>query len=154
MNTTLTPATRLSRVLTDWLRPNALVDRDLFDLGSNLLSSRPGVNVPSVNIKETPNAFVLEIAAPGLRREDFQLEVDDHTLTVSAETEDEENDEKSDNGYFRREYSYDAFSRSFVLPENVKEGAIEAKYERGILIVTVPKATESRAKPVKKIAVL
>ena len=80
MNASLTPATRLSRILTDWLRPNALVDRDLSDLDLNLASSRPGINVPSVNIRESANAFVLEIAAPGLQRQDFQLEVDDHTL--------------------------------------------------------------------------
>lgn len=97
--------------------------------------------------------FVLELAAPGLQREDFHLEVDDHTLTISAEKENEQNEGENEMGFSRREYSYNSFSRSFVLPESVKEGSIEARYDNGVLFVTVPKLANEQPRPVKKITV-
>lgn len=152
MNLTLrTP--RLPRLLSDWLRPNTLLDRDFFDIDSDLFPARLGVNVPSVNIKETPKDYLLEVAAPGLERKDFKIEVDNHMLTISAEKEEKKEEKKESNGYSRKEYSFNSFCRSFTLPENVKEGNIDAKYENGILKVTVPKAKETQVKPAHKIPV-
>lgn len=153
MNTSLTPATRLSRLFTDWLRPDSLIDREFFDWEPSLLGSRLGVNVPSVNYRETPKEFILEVAAPGLERKDFKLEIDNNTLCISAEKEEKKEESEKGNGYFRKEYSYNSFSRSFALPENIKEGAIDAKYENGILTVTVPKQKETPTKAVHTIAV-
>lgn len=152
MNLTLRP-TSLSNVFSDWLHPNTIFDKDLFDMGPNLISARLGVNVPSVNIKETSKEYTLEVAAPGLERKDFNIEVENNTLKISAEKEEKKEEKKESNGYSRKEYSYNSFSRSFFLPENVKEAAIDAKYENGILKVHVPKAKETHAKPVHKIAV-
>ena len=153
MNTSLTPATRLSRMMTEWLRPNSLFDREFFDIESSPFFSKTGVTIPSVNIRETPQEYIIDVAAPGLLREDFKLEVDNHTLTVSAEKEEEKEENKEKNGYSRREYSYNSFSRSFALPENVREGDIDAKYDKGILTVTVPKAKTTSTKPVQRIQV-
>lgn len=143
--------TSLSRFLSDW--PTSLFDRDFFDIESGRSPARLGVNVPSVNIKETPKEYILEVAAPGLERKDFNIEVDNRTLTISAEKEEKKEEKSEDNGYSRREYSFNSFSRSFTLPEDTKEGNIDAKYENGILKLTLPKSKESASKTVKRIEV-
>jgi|SRR5690349_21779257 len=148
---TLTPARPLSGLLTDWLRPDSLLDRGFFNFDKDLMFAKPGINVPSVNIRETEKEFILELAAPGLQRSDFEIELDQHNLTISAEKEEESEEEKDE--YARREYSYNSFSRSFTLPENVKESAIDARYDKGILTVTVPKLKQDASKPAQKITV-
>jgi HSP20 family protein len=150
MNLTLRPTASLSRFLSDW--PTALIDRDFFDVESDLSPARLGINVPSVNIMETPEEYILELAAPGLERKDFNIEVDNDTLTISAEKE-ERKEKKESNGYSRKEYSFDSFSRSFSLPNDVKDSSIDARYDNGILKVTVPKSKEGTPNPVKKISV-
>ena len=141
----------MSRFLSDW--PSSLLDRDFFDVESNMLPARLGVNIPSVNIRETPKEYVLEVAAPGLERKDFNIEVDNRTLTISAEKEEKKEEKREEDGYSRKEYSFNSFSRSFTLPDNVKDSDIDAKYDNGILKVTVPKEKETAGKAVKKITV-
>jgi HSP20 family protein len=150
MNSTVKPTAGLSTFLTSW---PTLFDRNFFDIESDLFPARLGVNVPSANIRETPKEYVVEVAAPGLERNDFSIELENHTLTVSAEKEDSKEEKGDYNGYFRKEYSFNSFSRSFSLPDNVKESAIEAKYENGVLKLTVPKSKETPSKPTKKIEV-
>jgi HSP20 family protein len=150
MNITVkTPS--MPKVMTDWLRPESLLGRDFFDFGSDFFTPRLGITVPSVNIRETPKDYLFEVAAPGLERKDFNVELDNHMLKISVEKEDTKEDKE--NGYFRKEYSFTSFARSFTLPENVKESNIDAKYENGILTVLVPKAKEVTATPIKKITV-
>ena len=84
MNLTVRPS-GLSRLFSDW--PSTLLDRDFFDFESDLSAARLGINVPSVNISETPKDYILEVAAPGLERKDFNIEIDNHTLCISAEKE-------------------------------------------------------------------
>lgn len=151
MSLTLRPMTSLSRFLSDW--PTSLFDRDFFDIESGRSPARLGVNVPSVNVRETPKEYILEVAAPGLERKDFNIEVDNRTLTISAEKEEKKEEKSEDNGYSRREYSFNSFSRSFTLPEDSKESNIDAKYENGILKLTLPKSKESTSKTVKRIEV-
>lgn len=139
------------KVLADWLRPESLLTRDFFDFGNDFFAPRLGVTVPSVNIMETPKDFTFEVAAPGLDRKDFNIQLDNHILVISAEKED--TTESKLNGYFRKEYSFNTFTRSFTLPENVEESKIDAKYENGILRVMVPKATEAPVHTPKKISV-
>ena len=141
----------LPSLLTDFLRPVPFFGRDLFDFDSDLVPAQLGVNVPSVNIKETPKEFNLELAAPGLERKDFEIEVNNNILTISAEKEVEK--KEGDKEYSRREYSYSSFCRSFTLPEFVKEDDIKAKYENGILKVAIPKMKESATKAAHKISV-
>lgn len=129
----------------------SLLDRDFFGLDSDFFPSRLGINVPAVNISETPKEYRLELAVPGLERKDFNVEVDNHVLKITAEKE-EEKDEK-DGEYARREYSFNSFSRSFALPEGVKEGSIDAKYDDGLLKISIPKVKESPVKPALKVAV-
>lgn len=152
MSLALKKKSSLPALVSDWLSPvSSLWDRDFFNTDLDLFPRRVGVNVPSVNIAETPKDYQLEVAAPGLERKDFKIEVENHTLSISAEKEEKKKEEND--GYSRKEYSFNSFCRSFTLPENIKEDEIDAKYKDGILKVTVPKAKETPAKPVHSIPV-
>lgn len=109
-----------------------------------------GTTVPAVNVSEDDKAYKLELAAPGKVRDDFKVEVKNNSLCISSEIE--TSNEVEELNYSRKEYSYDSFDRSFALPENVKEEAIKAKYENGVLIVTIPK-TETEKPTTKSIPV-
>lgn len=141
----------LPSLFSDLLNPLTLLGRDMFDLDTSLVPSRLGITVPTANIKETPKEYKLELAAPGLERNDFSIEINNHSLTVSAEKEHESNEEE--NGYSKREYSFNSFCRTFSLPENIKEEKIEAKYDKGVLKISIPKEKETKVKPAQKISV-
>ncbi|MDX9782746.1 MAG: Hsp20/alpha crystallin family protein [Bacteroidales bacterium] len=111
--------------------------------------SRTNTTIPSVNISENDENFLIEVAAPGLDKSDFSIEVNQGTLKISSEIK-SENQEKEDR-YTRREFSYQSFCRSFSLPLTVDSDKIEAKYDKGILLVTIPKREEAKPKPVKMI---
>jgi HSP20 family protein len=113
-----------------------------------------GATLPAVNIVETNDEFQIEVAAPGMKRDDFKVELDNGILTIAAEREQTMESDKSDRNYNRREFSYQAFQRSFALPENKVEGEkISAKYHDGILHISVPKREEAKVKPAKQITV-
>ncbi len=97
-------------------------------------------DVPAVNIKEENDKFVLEMAAPGMKKDDFQINLDNYQLTISSEKK-EEKKEKEDN-YTRREFLYSSFSRSFTLPKTVDIEKIKADYKNGILNIVLPKKEE------------
>lgn len=151
MNLTVKKNGGLPSLFSDFFRNDSLFNRDLFDFDSDLFPARVGVNVPSANITETPKEFNLELAAPGLERKDFNIEIENNMLRISAEKKEEKREEDSE--YSRREYSFNSFSRTFTMPDNIKEDNIKAKYENGILKVTIPKLKESSVKPALKIAV-
>ena len=110
------------------------------------------VNVPAVNVSETENEYKLIIAAPGLEKKDFKVEMRDDMLTISAEKTKEEKEEK--NGRFnRREYNYSSWSRSFTLPEDAEGNKIDARYENGELKIRIPKTAGKERKNVKSISV-
>lgn len=93
--------------------------------------------MPAVNVKEENDAFIIDVAAPGLKKEDFKVEVDRGVLMISATTE-EKKEEKTDE-FKRQEFSYRNFKRSFWLPESVMTDKIDARYENGILELKIPK---------------
>ena len=95
---------------------------------------------PSVNIKETDKDYSIELAAPGLEKSDFQVEVKDDQLKIKVEKKAEHKEESED--YRRREFSYTSFSRSFYLPKDVRAEEIAAEYVNGILMITIPKHAE------------
>lgn len=105
--------------------------------------------VPSVNIRETKDNFMLEVAAPGMVKEDFDVNLDNNVLTVSGKKE--EKKEEKEEKYNRKEFSYTSFQRSFYLPEAVNAENIEAHYQDGILMITVPKKEEAKQKEAKRI---
>jgi HSP20 family protein len=109
------------------------------------------LQVPAVNIKETDNAFELSVAAPGLEKKDFKVEVDNNLLTISAEHKQEK--EEKDKEYTRKEYNYNSFMRSFELPSYVNAEAIDAQYKEGILTLTLPKKEEAETNRRKEISI-
>ncbi len=94
-------------------------------------------NKPAVNVIESENGFRIELAVPGLKKEDFKIDVDGDRLTISAEKKNE-SEEKGEK-YSRKEFSYQSFQRAFTLPETVDAEKISAVYEAGILNISVPK---------------
>ena len=121
-----------------------LFSRDLFNWNNSNYSST-STTVPSVNIKETADSFEVEMAAPGMDKKDFHVSLDGNTLTIASQKQKRE--ETSDAGYSRKEFSYQAFQRSFVLPKDVVDDEhIAARYENGLLHLTIPKKEEARKK--------
>ena len=110
------------------------------------------MNVPAVNVNETEKEFQLTIGAPGLEKKNFKVDAYDDILTISAEKEKEEKEEKNGR-YNRREYNYTSWSRSFTLPENCDVGKINAEYKNGELKVVIPKKEIKEPKKVKNISV-
>ena len=104
-----------------------------------------------MNISESETAYSVEVVAPGFKKEDFKLKVDDDILTISAEAKSEKA-EGNRKEYTRREYSYSSFTRSFHLPDNVKDDSIAATYKDGILNLELPKS-KSQVKATKEISV-
>ena len=112
--------------------------RDLAGFGITNNSST-NTTIPAVNIRETNDNFVVEMAAPGMTKNDFRVELDGNTLTISSEKKDEY-EEKDGERFTKREFSYQSFQRSFQLPkEVVDEEKIGAKYENGVLHLVIPK---------------
>ncbi len=101
-----------------------------------------GTSVP-VNIRETDKSYELEVVAPGLRKEDFHLQLAGDALTVSFEHKEEKNDEEGDR-WLRREYRSQSFARTFVLDEIVDSGKVQARYENGVLWLTLPKKEQAQ----------
>jgi HSP20 family protein len=128
---------------------------DLFRPWSDLFGNgdwpMPTMNVPAVNISEQDNRYLVSLAAPGMKKDDFKIEVDGNMLTITSEKE--ESTEEKDKKFTRKEYNYSSFSRCFSLPEEVKQENIEAKYEDGVLKIALPRKEESKKPAVKKIAV-
>ena len=131
--------------------------RDFFDV-ENMLSTNwqnwSGINksLPSVNISEDDKSFNVEVIAPGFKKEDFKINIEDDILTISAETNTENKEENKDKQYSRREYSHSSFTRSFRLPENAKDDSVSASYTDGILKLDIPK-TETPVKIKKEISI-
>ena len=106
-----------------------------------------------MNISENESGFQLDLAVPGMKKDDFKIELDNNILTISAEVKNEK-EETNENGYSRREFSTSSFSRSFTLPENkVSENSIKANYENGVLSVSLPKKEEAKPKAAKMIEI-
>jgi HSP20 family protein len=130
---------------------NDFLNRDWYDW-SNQNFSVTNTTIPSVNIKETENEFLVEMAAPGMAKDDFKVDLNNNLLTISSEKQTENNSDDGTN-LTRREFSYQSFSRSFSLPAIVETDKITARYENGILKVTIPKKEEAKPKPLKQIKV-
>ena len=107
-------------------------------------------SVPPVNIRETDTSYEVELSAPGKRKEDFNIEVENDLLTISSEHKNENTTEEGGK-FTRREFSFSSFRRSFTLPETVKEDDIRASYDNGILKINLPKREEALPKPKRSI---
>lgn len=122
--------------------------KDFFDDFMPFNSSR---SLPAVNIVDDKDEYRIEVAAPGLKKEDFKVSMDGNVLTVHSEKE-MTNEEKNEK-YARKEFSYSSFKRSFTLPEGADSDHVNASYTDGILSIAVPKKEEIRRKEVKQISI-
>lgn len=117
---------------------------NLEDFGNEL-------KMPPANISETEKAFRIDLSVPGLKRDDFNVEVDNGDLVITSEHKEEEKEEKEN--YMRKEFSYSGFCRRFPLPDNAQDENISAKYDNGMLHVTIPKKEITSTKAKKSIQV-
>jgi len=124
---------------------NNFFDNDLADIFGKKACD------PAANILENNDSFNLEIAAPGMKKEDFKIGLENNILTVSAEMEDQKREEGKN--YSRKEFYYGTFSRSFTLPRTIDLEKIKAEYEQGILKVTLPKKEEARIDTKREITI-
>lgn len=115
------------------------------------MPARFTTHVPAVNITEEDESFQIEVAALGMEKSDFHVDVESGQLIISVEKE--EKKKEDDKNYTRREYNYESFNRSFMLPESVMTDDIKACYENGVLNITLPKEEEVKVTPKKEIAV-
>lgn len=134
--------------------PNLFDDffnREFFNWGNNNYSST-STTVPSVNIKENADAYEVQVAAPGMEKNDFEIKLDGNLLTISSSKKD--NNETKGENFTRREFSYQSFRRSFELPKDVvDQDNIQAKYENGLLKLTIPKKEDVKQKPPRLIEI-
>lgn len=135
------------RNLSDFL--DEIFTRDLPSVFNSNFNT--GMSLPKVNIKETADSFSLEMAVPGLKKTDFQIEVDNGILSIS--TESKENHEKHDENYTFREFGFSSFKRTFNLPETVEDEFINANYTDGILSISLPKKEEAKKKAPRSIEI-
>lgn len=110
-------------------------------------------NAPAVNIKENDDSYSLELAAPGLKKEDINVSVDENILSISSEVKTEKEQTQEGGRYTRKEFNYSSFRRSFTLPETANEDQIDASYADGVLKVTIPKKEEALPKQKRMISI-
>ena len=126
----------LPTVFNDFFKPW----NEWFDNGGTYTGNT--MTMPAVNIVETKEEYKVSLAVPGMKKEDFNIDVEGNMLTISCEKE--MNKEEKEQQFTRKEYSYSSFSRSFTLPEEVNKEKIEAKYEEGVLKLMLPKKEEAK----------
>ncbi|MDB5276837.1 Hsp20/alpha crystallin family protein [Ferruginibacter paludis] len=128
------------------------LNRDLFNWGQSNYSNT-GTSLPAVNIKETNEGFEVEMAAPGMKKTDFKVQLEGNMLTISSEKSNQTEENEGDR-YSRKEFSYQSFERSFTLPKDVVDvEKINAKYEDGVLQLHIPKVEEAKQKAPKMIQI-
>ena len=123
----------------DFLRPW----NEWFEDGSSRM-----LRVPAVNISEEEGAYKLSLAVPGMKKNDFEIDLDGNQLTIRCSKEEKETEKEA--RYTRKEYSFHSFERSFTMPEEINRERIDASYENGVLMVTLPKKEEARRQQIAK----
>lgn len=129
-----------------------LFNRNILNWGLSNFSNT-NTTIPAVNIRETPERYEVELAAPGMEKKDFRIQLDDNVLTISSEKEHSENNGQKPR-YALREFSYQSFSRTFTLQKDVVDTEkIEATYADGVLRLAIPKKQEAKEARTKQIMI-
>lgn len=125
------------------------VFNDLFD---NDWMVKANSTAPAINVIESEKEYRVEVAAPGMTKDDFNIRIDENdNLVVSMEKKEEKNEDKREGRYLRREFSYSKFQQTMVLPDNAEKDRIEAKVEHGVLNIVIPKQTPEEAQKSEKV---
>ncbi|MBR1447920.1 MAG: Hsp20/alpha crystallin family protein [Prevotella sp.] len=141
--------------MTPMMRRNAAwlpsVFNDFFDTE---FMPKANATAPAINVKENDKAYIVELAAPGMKKEDFNVHINDEgNLIIKMESKQEQKDEDKSTRYLRREFSYSKFEQTLLLPDDVKKEDIKAKVEHGVLTVELPKIVEEKVKVSRQIEI-
>ncbi len=127
------------------------VFNDLFDTE---FMPKANCTAPAINVKENDKAYTVELAAPGMKKEDFNVHInDDGNLIIKMEQKQEHKEEDKNTRYLRREFSYSKFEQTLILPDDVEKTKISAKVENGVLTVELPKVEETKVKVARQITI-
>lgn len=140
-------------IMTPMMRNNWIptVFNDLFDTD---FMPKANCTAPAINVKESDKAYTVELAAPGMKKEDFNVHINDEgNLIIKMEQKQETKDEDKSVRYLRREFSYSKYEQTLILPDDVKKDAITAKVEHGVLTVELPKLVEEKVKVSRQITI-
>ena len=129
-------------------------DNAFNDLFSDSALSRMNSTAPAVNVKDTENAYVMEVAVPGIKKEFCRVNIDDDgNLEIAIENKLEHKEENKKEHYLRREFSYSNYQQSYILPEDVDREKISAKVLNGVLEIELPKVVKNEQKVQRKIEI-
>ena len=129
------------------MRSNNWIPAVFNDLFNTEFLPKVSATAPAINVKESDKAYTVELAAPGMKKEDFNVHINDEgNLVVKMENKNEAKEEDKTTRYLRREFSYSKFEQTLILPDDVKKDAISAKVENGVLTVELPKLVEEKVK--------
>jgi len=137
------------------MRSNNWIPAVFNDLFYNDMMPKANCTAPAINVKESDKAYTVELAAPGMNKQDFNVHINDEgNLVVKMEHKEEHNEEENKNvRYLRREFSYSKYEQTLILPDDVKKDAISAKVEDGVLTVELPKVVEEKVKLSRQIEI-
>ena len=134
------------------MRSNSWIPAVFNDLFDTEFLPKANCTAPAINVKESDKAYTVELAAPGMKKEDFNVHInDDGNLVVKMEHKDEHKEDDKTTRYLRREFSYSKYEQTLILPDDVKKDAISAKVEHGVLTVELPKMVEDKVKVSRQI---
>ncbi len=136
------------------MRTNNWVPAVFNDLFANDFMQRAANTAPAINVKENNTEYIVELAAPGMKKEDFNVHInDDGNLVVKMEQKQESHEEDKSTRYLRREFSYTKFEQTLILPDDVDKNKIAAHVEHGVLTVDLPKMEEAKARLSRQIEI-
>ena len=129
------------------MRTNSWIPSVFADLFDTEYMPKANCTAPAINVKESDKAYTVELAAPGMKKEDFNVHINDEgNLIIKMEQKQEHKDEDKNMRYLRREFSYSKFEQTLILPDDVKKEDIKARVESGVLTVELPKIVEEKVK--------
>ena len=136
------------------MRTNSWIPTVFNDLFYNDMMPKANCTAPAINVKESETAYTVELAAPGMQKEDFNVHINDEgNLVVKMEHKEQHTDENKQTRYLRREFSYSNYEQTLILPDDVKKEDISAKVEHGVLTVELPKLVEEKVKVSRQIEI-
>ena len=136
------------------MRTNNWIPAVFNDLFNTEFMPKASATAPAINVKETDKAYIVELAAPGMKKEDFNVHINDEgNLMVKMEKKDEKKEEDKSARYLRREFSYTKFEQTLILPDDVEKDQIKARVEHGVLTVELPKHEEQKVKVSRQIEI-
>ncbi len=140
--------------MTPMMRTNNWIPAVFNDLFNTDFMPKASATAPAINVKETDKAYIVELAAPGLKKEDFNVHINEEgNLMIKMEKHEEKSNEDSNARYLRREFSYSKFEQTLILPDDVEKDEIKAHVENGVLTVELPKHEEQKVKVSRQIEI-